>query len=293
MSRVLYCAEPIDQSDFGPWKESVAQFCRAASDRGWLVYRPSRAWAVGPNTEVGSELETINRVVLESAGAVVAHLPSGVPSVGTPRELEWAVSRDVPSLVVSDSQGSWSLHDVPVCGLGEVDNFNQWLEWAEQYVWGRTGSEFGRSPRPLQIVLDHPEAKVPVRANAGDAGYDLFVSQDVKIPPGSFLDVPCGFRMALPYGVWGRITGRSSTLRKRNLMVAEGVIDSGYRGPIYAGVFNLGDSVAEISKGDRIAQLLLHENLAPQYTPIEIDAGLFDRIPGDGRGTNGFGSSGS
>lgn len=293
MGRILYCAEPIDQSDFGPWKESVAQLCKVASERGWLVYRPSRAWMLSGETPVGAEIEAINRSVLEVAGAVVAHLPSGVPSIGTPRELEWAVGRDVPSLVVSDSTGSWSLADVPVCELGAIDTFKQWLSWIEDKHWRADSDLFGHGGSPLQMVLDSPKAQLPTRANPGDAGFDLYVSEDVEIPPGEFVDVPCGLRIALPVGVWGRITGRSSTLRKRRLLVAEGVIDTGYRGPLYAGVFNLGPVPVSITVGDRIAQFVLHHNLAPSYTPVDVGSNLFDRIPGDSRGQNGFGSSGS
>jgi dUTPase len=58
-------------------------------------------------------------------------------------------------------------------------------------------------------------------------------------------------------------------------------------------VFNLGNETTEIRAGDRIAQLVLHNNLAPKYRPAPVESGLFDRIPGDGRGEAGFGSSGS
>jgi dUTP pyrophosphatase len=134
---------------------------------------------------------------------------------------------------------------------------------------------------------------LPTRANNGDAGFDLYTSEDTLVPAGEFVDVPCGVRVAFPPGMWGRIAGRSSTLRKRGLLVAEGIIDTGYRGPLYAGVRNLEDEDKWVRKGERIAQLIPHDNVATNHHAVEIDRGLFARIPGDGRGEAGFGSSGN
>lgn len=280
-SRILYMAEPIDQSDFGVWKESVQSMVKVAISRGWLVFRPASAWRLDSSTVVGSEIEVVNRFVMGAAGAIVAHLPAGVPSVGVPREVEWGVANGVPTLVATDKVG-WSLHDVRTVELGDVPSFGMWLEAVE--------AEAETPGRPLVFHLDG--GQLPTRPNPGDAGYDLYVSEDREIPPGEFVDVPCGARVAFPPGIWGRITGRSSTLRKRQLLVAEGVIDTGYRGPLYAGVWNLGDEVHTVKEGERIAQLVLHENIASRHYAIDVDHGLFERIPGDSRGSAGFGSSG-
>lgn len=245
-SRILYVAEPIDQSDYGAWKESVSSVVRVATKRGWIAYRPARAFDCDKDTQVGPEIETVNRLVLAGSGALVAHLPMGVPTIGTPREIEWAMANAVPTLVVSDGKPGWSLSDVPVIELGDVPTFGSWLQQVEAGAY-----EYRRHLIPF--VLDG--GTLPTRANDGDAGYDLYVSEDRVIEPSDFEDVPCGLRVALPPGVWARITGRSSTLRKRHLMVAEGIIDTGYRGPLYTGVWNLGSEPAEVRKGERIAQL--------------------------------------
>lgn len=282
MSRVLYFAEPIDQSDHGAWKESVARMAQVAASRGWLVFRPAGAWRLDPSkAEVGPEIEVANRFLMGLSKAVVAHLPAGVATVGVPREIEWARLNGKPVIVATDKVG-WSLYDVDTVEIGDVPAFGIWLKQLEELE--------AETARPVPFHLDG--GRLPTRANTGDAGFDLYVSESRVINPGEFVDVPCGVRVALPAGVWARITGRSSTLRKRELLVAEGVIDTGYRGPLYAGVWNLGEEPHTVREGERIAQLVLHENIAAQHTAVEVDAGLFERIPGDGRGAAGFGSTG-
>lgn len=282
--RILYVAEPIDQSDMGQWKGSVARMIQVAVDRGWLVYRPAGSWRVAPGTEIGHEIESVNRAILEHARAFVGFFPAGVPTIGTPRELEWAVAHGTPTLAVTDVRGAWSLADTDRIEVDDVPSFGKWLQAVEAS---------GVDPRRkvgVAFMLDG--GQLPTRTNSGDAGYDLYASEDVHVEPGKFVDVSCGIRMALPPGVWARITGRSSTLRKRNLLVSEGIIDTGYRGPLYSGVVNMGEDTELIRAGERIAQLILHDNIADRYVPFEVDSGYFARIPGDSRGEAGFGSTG-
>lgn len=283
--RVLYVAEPIDQSDMGQWKGSVARMIQLAADRGWLVYRPAGSWRVAAGTEVGHEIESVNRAILEHARALVAFFPSGVPTIGTPRELEWANNNGIHTLAVTDVATPWSLADTVRIELDDVPSFGSWLQAIE-------GSNHDTRRKVGVAFMLEPGGQLPTRTNSGDAGYDLYASEDVYVEPGKFVDVACGIRMALPPGVWARITGRSSTLRKRSLLVSEGIIDTGYRGPLYSGVVNMGDDVELIRAGERIAQLILHDNIADRYAPFEVDANYFGRIPGDSRGEAGFGSTG-
>jgi dUTP pyrophosphatase len=131
----------------------------------------------------------------------------------------------------------------------------------------------------------------PSKAHMDDAGFDLYVSEDTWVPPGRFRDIPTNVRMILPRGHWGLLTGRSSTLRKRGLMVNPGVIDTGYRGELYAGVFNLTDQTVVIRRGDRIAQFILTTNPTERTQLMTAPDSLFDTL-GHARGTAGFGSSG-
>jgi len=127
----------------------------------------------------------------------------------------------------------------------------------------------------------------PKRSHPDDAGFDLSVTREITIPPGQFMDLPTNVWVALPPGWWGLITGRSSSLRKLGLLVHSGVIDTGYRGELYGGAFNLSPAPVTIHPGDRVAQFIPIPlpDLVPLYT---ADA----EPPPGSRGEAGFGSTG-
>lgn len=140
---------------------------------------------------------------------------------------------------------------------------------------------------PVIKVVCGPDS-VPTRAHSDDAGLDLYVERLTRIPPGEFVDVHLGITsIEFPTGWWGRILGRSSTLRNRNLFVTEGTIDEGYRGPLFAGVYNLSGSVRYAQPGERIAQLVLVR------TPPPVEIQRVAAVAPSERGTNGFGSTGA
>jgi dUTP pyrophosphatase len=143
----------------------------------------------------------------------------------------------------------------------------------------------GRPPVPVRWTGD-PEC-APRRHYDGDAGWDLIVAKPARIPIGGFYDVSMGIQIELPHGAWALVTGRSSALRKRGLLVSNGIIDNGYRGDIFAGCQNLSDKVVEIEPGERIAQLIPFMLEAPRMVLEQVD----ELTPTD-RGTNGFGSTG-
>ncbi len=128
--------------------------------------------------------------------------------------------------------------------------------------------------------------RTPTRRYDGDAGYDLYSSREEIIRPGSFEDVHTDIAIALPVGYFGRITGRSSTVRGRGLLVCEGIIDNGFTGELFVGVWNLTDTTAHIKPGDRLAQLIVQEI-------VSISWRLVEELPKSERGNRGFGSTGS
>lgn len=148
----------------------------------------------------------------------------------------------------------------------------------------RVMTDEGRHPDLLVKYHDDSCGSL-TRAHVGDAGLDLYCSEDVTILPGRFEDIPVGVSVELPGGFWGLLTGRSSTLRKRGLMVAQGVIDQGYRGPLFTGVWNLTAEPVRVSRGERLAQLIL----VPLWEG-GVESVLF--LSGSSRGSAGFGSSG-
>lgn len=146
--------------------------------------------------------------------------------------------------------------------------------------------EVDEGQHPDLLVKYHDDSYGSLtRSHAGDAGLDLFCSQDMEILPGRFEDIPVGVSVELPEGFWGLLTGRSSTLRKRGLMVAQGVIDQGYRGPLFTGVWNLTPGPVKVSRGERLAQLILVPLWEGGVEPV-----LF--LSESSRGSAGFGSSG-
>lgn len=138
---------------------------------------------------------------------------------------------------------------------------------------------------PVRIVRD-PGAVVPEYGYFGaDAGCDLSVQDTADIAPHTGVDLRTGLRIQLPPGFYARITARSSTLRKRGLVISEGIIDQGYRGPLFVYAYNPSDKRIRVERGDRLAQLIL----APIVVAIFEEV---DEIDESERGARGFGSTG-
>lgn len=135
-------------------------------------------------------------------------------------------------------------------------------------------------------------------AKRGDAGMDLYNASNDKIlvPRGGSVLVAAGISVKIPEGFFGLIKARSSTFMKRGLFVVDGVIDSGYTGPLYTVVWNPGlilpngkmsaDSLhIEIEPWERVSQLVL----IPHHSNLSITV---RELPSTDRGQTGFGSTG-
>jgi len=138
-----------------------------------------------------------------------------------------------------------------------------------------------------EMAVAMEDLHLPSRTYPDDAGLDLFVTQDAVVRPGEFVDIHCHLAVELPPGVWALVIGRSSTLRKRGLMVNPGIIDTGYRGELFTGVWNMGPAMARVEFGERLAQLILFDNVTARYFPHPVD-----QLSPSLRGSQGFGSSG-
>ena len=138
------------------------------------------------------------------------------------------------------------------------------------------------SELPIRRLL--PEAILPTRANPGDAGLDLYVLEDVSLAPGQGALARTGIAVAIPPGHVGLIADRSS-LGKKGLKTAGGVIDAGYRGELGVILWNISSEPQKMVRGERLAQLLILPIAAPAVREV---ASLEETV----RGVNGFGSSG-
>jgi dUTP pyrophosphatase len=137
----------------------------------------------------------------------------------------------------------------------------------------------------IQIHRLDPRATLPTRSHEGDAGWDLYVLEDVRVPPYTFLDIRTGVAIAPPDNLWARVVGRSSTVRNRGLLVIEGVIDTGWRADLIFGVRNLTGAHVDVQAGDRLAQLIIQRHVDIHWEEVGV-------LPEGDRGNRGFGSTG-
>lgn len=130
-------------------------------------------------------------------------------------------------------------------------------------------------------------AKKPYKKHTGDAGWDLFTSEDVVIPPMETVDVHTNIKIDMPPYLYARITGRSSTLRKHKLLVNEAIIDNGYTGELFVCVHNMSTHPFHVKRGMRLAQILFHVIEDVRWSQVD------KVVPAEGkRGDEGFGSTG-
>jgi dUTP pyrophosphatase len=136
----------------------------------------------------------------------------------------------------------------------------------------------------LPIRRLDPAAIIPTRAHHDDAGLDLYGLEDATVAPGEGKLLRTGVAVAVPAGHVGLVCDRSS-LAKRGLKTAGGVIDAGYRGELGVVVWNISSAPQAVKKGERIAQMLVVPIATP--APVETaDLGV------TARGAGGFGSTG-
>lgn len=141
----------------------------------------------------------------------------------------------------------------------------------------------------VDFVLDKKSGnpKPPFKKYSGDAGWDLFVSRDAIIQPHETADIHTDIRIKLPPYTYGRITGRSSTLRKHDVLVNEAIIDNGFTGELFVCIRNLSDKPFEVKTGMRLAQIMLHRIEDIRWSEVEE----IKSKPTE-RGIRGFGSTG-
>jgi len=142
----------------------------------------------------------------------------------------------------------------------------------------------------LEVVLLHPQARLPVAMTAGAAGLDLHAclpGGPHVLAPGGRAAIPTGLAIAVPPGFEGQVRPRSGLARDAGVTVlnAPGTIDADYRGELQVLLVNLGSAPCTIASGERIAQLVIAPVVRPEV--VEVHA----LVP-TARGADGFGSTG-
>jgi dUTP pyrophosphatase len=140
--------------------------------------------------------------------------------------------------------------------------------------------------------LPHGEGlPIPAYQSEGAAGFDLVAAVPADapliLPPGGRTLAPTGLVLELPQGFEAQVRPRSGLALKHGVTVLNtpGTIDCDYRGEVGVILINHGDLPFEISRGDRIAQLVVAQ-------VVRADLTVADTLSDTARGAGGFGSTG-
>ena len=128
---------------------------------------------------------------------------------------------------------------------------------------------------------------LPTYATAGSVGFDLLCREDVEILPRRIELIPGNVVVRIPAGYFLMLTLRSSTPRRKSLLIPNGVgiIDQDYCGEgdeLKVQVFNFSEKAVQVKRGERIAQGLF----------LPVTRVVWEEIDQVGQGRGGFGSTG-
>lgn len=144
---------------------------------------------------------------------------------------------------------------------------------------------------PLRIRRLDPDLPLPRRAHPTDAGIDLYSAEDLTLAPGERALIGTGIAMALPVGTVGLVHPRSGLAARHGLSIVNtpGTIDADHRGEVKVCLVNTDrDTPVTVSRGDRIAQLLVQAVSLCDVVEVDDPAELGETV----RGTGGYGSTG-
>lgn len=143
----------------------------------------------------------------------------------------------------------------------------------------------------LNLVRLDKDLPLPTRAHPTDAGIDLYSAEDLSLEPGERQLVGTGVAIGLPVGTVGLIHPRSGLALRHGLSIVNtpGTIDADYRGEIKVCLINLDPrETITISRGDRVAQLVVQQVSLCEVEEVEGVSGLGETA----RGAGGYGSTG-
>ena len=141
----------------------------------------------------------------------------------------------------------------------------------------------------MKKLVHGGDLPLPAYATQQSAGMDLMaaVEEDVVIKKGERKLIPTGIAIALPEGYEAQIRPRSGLAFKHGITVLNtpGTIDADYRGEIGVILINLGEEEFVVTRGMRVAQMIISSYVHANFTVVE-DLSVTKR------GEGGFGSTG-
>lgn len=295
----VYLAHPIDQVAGQGYRSvlaiGVGDIIRLATEQGCTLFQPAGAYRLPGRPWVDIDVhrvDLVNRAAIFESDAVIAVLPPGIPTLGVPAEIEYAIELGRPVLIVTTSViaassvqlASWRGRGAAMLEMKDTGEIPPCI-LADQLPVARPEIRMPNLTGPPALLYSGEAANLQIGKYAGDAGIDLATSQEVRVEPGTGVRVHTGVRIAIPQGYFAWMTARSSTFSKLGLEVRDAVIDAGYRGEMMIQVYNPTVDPVDLQAGVRLAQLVL----LPAFTGrVDWTA----ELPPSQRGESGWGSSG-
>lgn len=145
-------------------------------------------------------------------------------------------------------------------------------------------------PVGVRRLAHHDGLELPAYQSDHAAGMDLCaaIEADVAIAPGARALIPTGLAIALPDGYEAQVRPRSGLAVNYGIILVNspGTIDADYRGEVKVIMANLGAEPFVVTRGARIAQLVV----APVTRAVWQET---EELPASMRGAGGFGSTGT
>ncbi len=140
-------------------------------------------------------------------------------------------------------------------------------------------------------IIVSEEEFIPVYGSSLAAGSDVkaYIQEDVILLPGKSALIPTGIKVEIPEGFEIQVRPRSGLALKHQITVLNtpGTIDADYRGEIGVILINHGSDPFTITRGMRIAQLVLAPALRAFFVQKQQE------LTATARGEGGFGHTGS
>ena len=139
----------------------------------------------------------------------------------------------------------------------------------------------------LKFKKLNDDAIIPMYSHKEDAGMDLFSTEEIVIPSGSWGLVKTGISIELPHGYEAQVRSKSGLALKSGIFVlnSPGTVDENYRGEVCVILMNVSKVDYKVEKNQKIAQMVINK--------VEhLEIALVDEMSKTSRGEGGFGSTG-